>query len=234
MTGIGPETQDLYALLGVRRSCSQAEIAKAYKALALRCHPDKNQNNKNSEDLFKFITAAYQVLRDPETRKAYDSKTFNVDNDTRGALSSPRRRCNSCPESIVQVWPDSDEEQTKVPAHVDELLARICGSRNVDSPNVNSICKDSVVSVIGLVNKAEYNGRVGRVIECVGNGSPTSIFKLELGDGVVIKISGRNLVLAQDVQEFPPSKPSPPVMPRRTWRGMFTRMFGGSTSLPKR
>eukprot|EP00930_Biecheleria_cincta_P075392 TRINITY_DN62567_c0_g1_i1.p1 TRINITY_DN62567_c0_g1~~TRINITY_DN62567_c0_g1_i1.p1 ORF type:complete len:370 (+),score=56.90 TRINITY_DN62567_c0_g1_i1:124-1233(+) len=63
---------DHYAVLGVSRSASEADIAKAYKLLALRHHPDKNQNKAASEVSFKRISEAYAVLRDPEKRSEYD------------------------------------------------------------------------------------------------------------------------------------------------------------------
>mmetsp|Transcript_29510 Transcript_29510/g.57893 ORF Transcript_29510/g.57893 Transcript_29510/m.57893 type:complete len:350 (-) Transcript_29510:58-1107(-) len=66
-------SDDYYKLLGVDRSASDNEVAKAYKKLALKYHPDKNPDDKeNAEQIFKVITEAYEVLREPEKRKAYD------------------------------------------------------------------------------------------------------------------------------------------------------------------
>mmetsp|Transcript_13018 Transcript_13018/g.23936 ORF Transcript_13018/g.23936 Transcript_13018/m.23936 type:complete len:393 (-) Transcript_13018:76-1254(-) len=64
---------DYYKVLGVERTATDAEVAKAYKRLALKYHPDKNPDNKESaEESFKKITEAYTVLHDAEQRKAYD------------------------------------------------------------------------------------------------------------------------------------------------------------------
>jgi len=64
---------DHYAVLGIRRDASEAEIARAYKSLALRYHPDKNQGNKvQAEISFKRIAEAYAVLRDTRKRSEYD------------------------------------------------------------------------------------------------------------------------------------------------------------------
>ncbi|CAE7247140.1 dnaJ [Symbiodinium natans] len=64
---------DHYAVLGVPRTASEAEIAKAYRSLALRYHPDKNQSKvKDAEVGFKRISEAYSVLRDPQKRAEYD------------------------------------------------------------------------------------------------------------------------------------------------------------------
>jgi len=67
------KSDDYYKVLGVERSASDNEIAKAYKKLALKYHPDKNPDNKEAaEENFKVITEAYEVLHDPEKRKTYD------------------------------------------------------------------------------------------------------------------------------------------------------------------
>jgi curved DNA-binding protein CbpA len=62
---------DYYELLGVNRSASDAEIKRAYRRLSFQYHPDKN-SSLEAEELFKEINAAYDVLGDPEKRRAYD------------------------------------------------------------------------------------------------------------------------------------------------------------------
>jgi molecular chaperone DnaJ len=62
---------DFYALLGVPRDCSEAEIKKAYRKLAMEFHPDRNPSG-DAEAKFKEITEAYEVLRDSQKRAAYD------------------------------------------------------------------------------------------------------------------------------------------------------------------
>jgi len=66
-------TQDLYAALGVPRTASQEEIKKAYRKLARKYHPDRNPDDKEAEEKFKEISAAHDVLSDPEKRKEYDA-----------------------------------------------------------------------------------------------------------------------------------------------------------------
>lgn len=67
------KSDDYYKILGVDRGASDNEIAKAYKKLALKYHPDKNPDNKEvAEENFKIITEAYEVLHDAEKRKTYD------------------------------------------------------------------------------------------------------------------------------------------------------------------
>jgi molecular chaperone DnaJ len=63
---------DYYSVLGVDRGSSDDDIKKAYRKLAMRYHPDRNGGSKEAEERFKEITEAYDVLRDPNKRAAYD------------------------------------------------------------------------------------------------------------------------------------------------------------------
>lgn len=66
------EYKDYYKVLGVDRNATEEEIKRRYRKLALDHHPDRNPGDKVSEEKFKEINEAYQVLRDPEKRKRYD------------------------------------------------------------------------------------------------------------------------------------------------------------------
>ena len=71
------EYKDYYKILGVDKKASQAEIKKAYRALAKKYHPDKNKGDKAAENKFKDISEAYEVLGDKEKRSQYDQLGAN-------------------------------------------------------------------------------------------------------------------------------------------------------------
>ena len=64
--------RDYYEILGVAKNAGDDEIKKAYRKLAIKYHPDKNPNDKSSEDKFKEAAEAYEILSNPEKRQRYD------------------------------------------------------------------------------------------------------------------------------------------------------------------
>ena len=68
---------NFYKTLDVSPEASQEDIKKAFRALALKFHPDRNPNNPEAEKKFKEINAAYEVLGDPQKRAQYDNQSQN-------------------------------------------------------------------------------------------------------------------------------------------------------------
>ena len=64
--------RDYYEILGVSRNCTERELKAAFRRLAKKYHPDANPDDPEAEERFKEINEAYEVLRDPQKRAAYD------------------------------------------------------------------------------------------------------------------------------------------------------------------
>jgi len=64
--------RDYYEVLGVQRNATEAELKKAFKRLAMKFHPDRNQGDSEAENKFKEAKEAYDILADPQKRAAYD------------------------------------------------------------------------------------------------------------------------------------------------------------------
>src|SRR6187551_2400512 len=64
--------RDYYEVLGVQRTATEADMKVSYRKLAMQWHPDRNPGDKDCEHRFKEINEAYEILKDPDKRAAYD------------------------------------------------------------------------------------------------------------------------------------------------------------------
>ena len=81
----------LYDVLGLSKECSDNEIKKSYRKLAMKYHPDKSNsaNKEKNEKKFKEISNAYEVLKDKEKRSLYDKYGEQAINNGAGGNSNP-------------------------------------------------------------------------------------------------------------------------------------------------
>ena len=74
------DKKDYYAILGVKKTATADDVRKAFRKLARKYHPDVNPGDKKSEEKFKELSEANDVLSDPKKRKIYDQLGFYSDN----------------------------------------------------------------------------------------------------------------------------------------------------------
>jgi|YelNatPaOPRAMG01_1025707.scaffolds.fasta_scaffold00010_102 molecular chaperone DnaJ len=70
--------EDYYKILGVDRDADEEEIKRAYRRVAKECHPDVTQGDEEAAERFRRATEAYEVLRDPQKRAAYDRELYGA------------------------------------------------------------------------------------------------------------------------------------------------------------
>ena len=149
---------DLYQTLGIDRSATQDEIKRAYRKLAREMHPDVNPDPK-IQDRFKEITAAYEVLSDPQKRNSYDrggdgfAGGFGGFSDIMdaffggGTARGPRPRMRQGQDALIRVDIDLGEACFGVTKNLAVETAVICtkcggdGCEAGSSPRTCDICR---------------------------------------------------------------------------------------------
>lgn len=76
--------KDLYQILGVSKTATEAEIKSAYRKLARKYHPDLNKDDKDAAEKFKEISNAYDIIGNAEKRKKYDNNEIDSDGKPTG------------------------------------------------------------------------------------------------------------------------------------------------------
>lgn len=92
---------DYYELFGVPPEASQDELRSAYRRLAAECHPDRNPENPEAEQVFREVSEAYSVLSDQGKRKEYD--LARMKDPLRGILASVSEALEPFAETMANV-----------------------------------------------------------------------------------------------------------------------------------
>jgi DnaJ-class molecular chaperone len=82
--------RDPYTVLGIPRTASDADVKSAYRRLAKRLHPDLNPGNRAREQQFRELSAANELLSDPDKRRRYDRGEIDADGKERGFTRATR------------------------------------------------------------------------------------------------------------------------------------------------
>ena len=169
------QQKNYYIILGVKSTANSDEIKSAYRELAKKYHPDKNQGNKAAEDYFKEIQQAYSVLSNPEKRKKYDLGFSNGNTyaQQRSYSSSTQYTGNAYQYAQQQAQAKQQQQrppQQRPPQKSDNsesfqiivsvgialILLYFIISYSTDKPqNATSISKEDSVKITGLFKQAD-------------------------------------------------------------------------------
>lgn len=193
--------RDYYEVLGVNKGATQDEIKKNYRKLAKKHHPDANPNYKISEDKFKEISEAYEVLGDVEKRKKYD----DLANETKfqnGHDFDPAQAGRGNVRYEQRATSDNDFSDFfnaffgGSSANIEDLFGRSTGARDVSgSRRVRSFAQNGGdhEAEINITIKEAFHGEEKKISIRSGTVDKTISFKIPAGIkvGEKIKLSGQ-------------------------------------------
>ena len=164
--------------------CSQAEIKTAYRLLALKHHPDKNDGNVHSEELFKEIAAAYLILGDEAKRNAYDfTKGFH-------RMYAQSKESGETPATYLIMFKSIKSKVLNASGRVNQdalfkVIDDILTFDNIDflvkaqHLNTNNLIIDEVL-VCSVFLKEPYKSALQAKLGKLANGDPQFVQKLAL------------------------------------------------------
>lgn len=163
---------DYYRVLGVERNATDNDIAKAYRKLALKHHPDKNRDDKEkAQKDFNVITEAYEVLRDADKRKTYNLCGKTDGGGDSGGVSYQHANAvfeaffgGRDPLSMFFGF-DDDGGGTRAACNGMSRSSRLGPPRRCSLPRQNHVAPNGTSVIIhGLANARRYNGKNGKII----------------------------------------------------------------------
>ena len=98
--------RDYYEVLGVNKDASEEDVKKAYRKLAMKHHPDRNPDSKEAEERFKEAKEAYEVLSEPDKRRAYDSYGHAGVNPQMGGMGAGQEGFGGFAEAFGDIFSD--------------------------------------------------------------------------------------------------------------------------------
>jgi molecular chaperone DnaJ len=125
--------QDYYELLGVSRKAAQKEIRQAYRKLARKYHPDLNPGDKSSEEKFKQVQEAYDVLSDAKKRQMYDQ--FGFETPGAGGCQGRRKPTTCISISAGSISAEGRRRGAELPRFVQPVFSR-GGGAAAEAPRV--------------------------------------------------------------------------------------------------
>lgn len=155
----GIDSMNFYDILGIKQTSSQEEVKAAFRAKALQYHPDRNPDNKQAEETFKKINAAYEVLNDPQKRSRYDQQQNQTNTFHRQGFTSPEEMFASLFGNFATAAPISiPRHQTSITLTLAETLK---SQEKTVLINIKNKCSKCLGTAIGKGERCKI---------CQGNG----------------------------------------------------------------
>ncbi|AWH85908.1 hypothetical protein HYN59_12685 [Flavobacterium album] len=139
--------KDHYKILGVSPGSSQDEVKKAYRLLALRHHPDRNNGSRQSEELFKEISESYFILVDKSSRKAYDDWQHQ---QSKPATERPESG-NAMAVSFLMVFRNIRERVFNTGSHIESATLFEIINEVLCTENLNYLVDVEDIATNGLI-----------------------------------------------------------------------------------
>lgn len=139
---------DYYKILGVTRDASQDEIKKAYRALALQYHPDRNNGDTVSEERFKLISESYIILGDVPKRNAYD---YTRGNKSHYAGKNPSSSGKAAPVTFLILFKRIKTKVLNAGGHINEaILFKV----------IDDLLSDETIAILVTANDIVTNNMI--------------------------------------------------------------------------